>query len=69
MTHSRTYRSIGCNKPWKPAAYQHSSTRGGKMERTPAIQLFWHGLPGGLFLLGLGIIATLAIVAFHGGPQ
>jgi hypothetical protein len=56
------YRSIGNDKPWKPAAYQHVSNPSARMEATPAIKLFWHGLPGGLFLLGLAVVATLVVV-------
>lgn len=42
--------------------YRYSSNPHARLQRTPALKLIWHGLPGGLFLLGLAVVATLLIV-------
>lgn len=43
------------------ARYHYHSDQRLPLERTPALKLFWHGLPGGLFLLGLFAVGTVIV--------
>ena len=69
MTSPR-YHTSGQTRPWTTKGWQDRSDPNARFEQpATAWDLFKFGLPGGLFLAGLAVIATFAIVAFHGAFQ
>lgn len=79
MTSTRTYRSIGNDKPWKPAAYQHTSRFDVpiQQERKPFDWfqvVLWSGMIGATlgvaaFALGVFTAASDAPASAHNASQ